>query len=284
MEDALADVGISVGKIVYDQPRVTPAVLVYCEKLVDYIISLTGSAIWQLQMHNVVSSYPPGQTLLNTLTIANANPRAILYRAIASAINDETIEESQEELVTFGLGRLNGVLEMILSKGLLEGFGSSVVFAVYDCVDQIDIPGRFEDYNDMDFVVDATVERLRIPSDINLIDGMLISENREFVNGALDKCVCLEGVPLWPTADVRINLTQNDEAEEGTFRLQPSEPLVGFLEGVPYTEQHKFYLLFRNPTFLQGLQSMDKILKLDYPSWKNLQIYTNGQWVAAETT
>lgn len=277
MEAVFSDAGISVGKIVEDQPRVTPAVLVYCDKLVEYL----ATQVLATMLVASLSPYPSGQALAVALAVPNVDVRVVLRKAIVDLIKGE-IDGDQGRFVTFGLGRMYGLLPALINQTLEKAFSASLSYAIYDC--QADY-SNMGDYADIDFIVKVTTRRLNIPSDMELIDGILVSEGCIYSEGPLNNCVCLESVPLWPNEDSHITFTPNDDAYEGTYRLQTTGPLEGhFYHDVDYSSPNTIYLVFRNPSFLQGIQSMDKILKATKPTWKNLEIYQGGQWIPAKVT
>lgn len=264
MEEALLKVDISVGKIGGDGGRVTPACEIYCEKLVNYLASLNGY---------VVELTPLGQQLLVSLNTPGTDVRALLRAALADGLKYE--EAGERDPYTVGLGDLNGVLSMVIKQDFLDAFQSTLDYAIYDCQDKSDNDGE---YADMDFLVTIGARRLKIPFNINLVDGILVSEAVAWSSDVINKCLCLERVPLWPYEDARSTLAPDDIANEGTYRLQPTSHLEGsFVRNVDYKGVNYFY--FRDPRFLQGIMSMDVILESDQPSWKNLEVYLNGQWV-----
>ena len=270
MEAAFNAVGISVGKL-GDGWRVTPAVLRYCEKLVAYLTNIPTTTLL-----SGLSYSPLGQALAAQLSVAEANISSTLQDAIVQIIKQE-VEYDEDKFSTFGLGRQHGLLTALFSNEVLRAFASSLTYAVYSCVDMDYNESRFTEYSDTDFVVRAIAEVLRIPNDQELIDGMLVSEAVLVWSEPLSYCLCLDGVPLWPDSDARVEFSPDDQANEGTFRLKAARELErAYIRGTSYEAQG--YLVFVSPSFLQGIQSMDRILQAPTPSYKDLEIFQNGAW------
>ena len=273
MNSALRANGFSIAKIVGEQPRVTPALLVYCEKLVAYLTSIPLPSLLPL-----VNSYSPaGKTLLANLNIPGADIALALQGAIAQAIREE-VSLDQENIDAFGLGRLYGLLGMMFTSEMFNFFSPTLNYGIYSCVHIDEAPGRYDDYSETDFIVRVEKEQARLTQPTQaLLDGILLSESVQYFNGPVDHCLCLEGVALWPTVDSDMILSPNDDTFEGNYRLKASISLDGnYIRQVKYKEQG--YLVFSSPEFLRGIQYMDRILKADTPSYKELEVFLNGAW------
>ena len=285
MELALLDIGIVVGEANGDLDRVTPGVLIYCEKLVGYIASKPRSTILSTVM---IASHQ--NKYLWGIAAQNADIPAVLRQAIARAIwfeiekrRDAEVEAGVEHSLIYGMGLLYDIVGTLFNSSAIDDFTRSLNFAIYDCIDLLDTMSvaSLSNYSYLDFVVKTTTERLKIPSDVDLVDGMLVSEACVSMGQSINRCVCIEGVPLWPLVDAKIMLTPPDIGFDGAYRLQADLEGGSYFDGLDDSVRDHAALFFTNPTFLQGIKTMDIILGARLPSWKNLQIYQNGQWVNA---
>jgi len=281
MESELLDANISVGSVNGNMPHVTPAVLIYCEKLMEYIANKSPTFIMSIVAVTALQG-----KLLWDLTGPGADVRAILRKAIAVAIRDEiakweniAVTSNMEPIGAYGLGMMYDALGNLFNSGAMDAFmKESLNFAIYDCIDVMTVDSHQLFSSETSFVASLGAERLKIPSNINLINGMLVSEMCVGGNNPINNCVCIDGVPLWPVADATIKLSTNEQAHDGTYRLQAKIWDGLYFGGLDYSDVDHAFIVFTDPSFLQGVQTMDRILGAQTPSWSNLQIYQGGQW------
>lgn len=277
MEAALTTANIKIGFAEKGHVGVTPAVLIYCNKLVDHLS--------RLPMEELLSSVTLySRDLIQSLNDATTDVHALLVQSATTAIQYELegAVESGSDNNILGMGRVVGALGMMFNMQTLTFVASDVlIYGIYDCK-LSNVP-----YGRDGIYPQATTERLRLPAPVSndLIDGMLVSEAVALSTTAtINHCVCVEGVPLWPSYDAGITMAPDDSAYEGSFRARASGVLTGAfaLDEPDLALGSQGYLYFSNSTFIQGIQSMDKILNARQPSYRDLEIYHNG-WVPAVT-
>ena len=305
MESKLNILGISVGDVVMDNhTQVSNAVLVYCERLVDYLMSMESPTLI-----TVITMNDVGQQLVNNICNSNSNgdgkKRDVLQQAIANSIHHKLLEERTDHFyedpgnpgLALGLGILPEVLSDIIDIDILEQVASTLSYAIYECKMRDEhLHGDWRMW-DGDFLARPFRKVLTLPSPTNqnLIDGILLSEEVALRDGPIIYCLCVEGVVLWPSIDARITIIPdhyNMDVDRFKYRIKPATVIAG-----SYTRLHPYnrlmpriiegYMVFDDPLFLQGIKTMDMLLPVftrtgsQRPSYNNLEIYHQGQWVPA---
>ena len=284
---------ISVGRIVPGFNRVTPAANYYCDKLVTYLtITSDGSP---RSASNIIAMFTDFQEALRDPQV---NVVDFIREVIADKLSDELkfAQFFSNTVITLGMGSVQSLAEELMMSDALTSFEEGLRYAIHKCGVLMDIPTVSSSaptttgWSNFDLLVSVGPEQLVIPNNTELIDGMLLSEAVCSILdpvGKPDYCVCLDGMALDPYWDNNVkvlpNVYVNIPLYEDQYRAKPAVKLSGYyaLDEGNDSSEGQSYLLFNTPTFIQGVQTMDRILKASEPSYRDLQINTRITWVPA---
>lgn len=285
MEAAFASQQIGVdGTSDDNKVPITAAVLTYCEKLANYVANMTPDS----RTHSIADEQI-GEDLITRLRSPNVNILKAIRESIAQAISYDMENEIEDDdsidfyVNPYGMSRIPASLASLFDWDMLDRFQSTLTYAIYSCIST----GNAFTGADLWYQVVPTAKRLDIPTDLYLITGIMISQSvNGYNNLSLTCCLCMEGVPVRPDVDWSVDrfIYDSDEWHQwdrgDMYRLKIRNLLASlYITGLSYESQG--YVMFKNLSLLQGIESMDKFLNSSSPSYTSVDFYHNHQWLPA---
>ena len=268
-------ISLSISEGLQGKRGITQAAILYCNKLAAHI----GTLMDKETIIGYLRSYMNIDMVSEELRRPDLKGEQLIVFAINHIIKSPSTDASGKH--TYGFGEMAYRTNIInIPRDVIDNFNSTLKFSVR----QIKRPWMMP-LNSRPEVI----KTLDLPTDIELIDGMLLSRasiepllSRAFTSlKYTDYDVCLDDVPLYSSYDQYSVLTRDIKPTNNQrYRLQ-------FLPG-HYTgnwgnihDGYK-YLMFRSPSLVQGIQTMDNLFGTGVPSYTNLEIYQDHVWQKAE--